>query len=243
MEMIEYQVAVIDPDTRKILSVRTSEGFRLPTAQLRARGRLTDELQKTFGGTWGVHVLLLMQLETAAGSRQCLVAETLSTFEHSSLTPIQLEQLPSSALDSKPRSQLASLIAGRSFGRFARIGWIDEAVDWMNKATSVRIVSKARIRQYGAGEDSALLCAETAEDRFIWMKATGQAQKHELGLTSLLSRLAPDQLPKLLGIHTGWNAWLSDGGTSSGLLPSPTADLSEIAQSLAKLQRNTVGYE
>lgn len=240
METIEYRVAVIAPDTRLIASVPTQDGYSLLSVRIPAVGRVTEQLQTAMETVWGIHILLLKTLEAEDGFPQCAVTEQMVAPKDSALSPIRLDQLSVSTIHDRQRSQLASLISEQSVGRFARIGWIDEAIRWVEVSVGSQVNSKRCIRQFGAGEDSALLRFQTVENQFIWMKATAHAQKHELALTSLMSRLSPNHLPQCFGIHSSWNAWLTDGGPSNGIADTKAIQqMDVIGQSLAELQTNT----
>ena len=243
METIEFRVAVISADTRKIMSVQTSDGHGLPSVIIPVVGRVAELLQTAMDTTWGVHILLLKTLEAEDGFPPCVIAEQLVAPNNSAFSMICLDSLAVSAIHDRQRSQLAALITGDSVTRFTRIGWIDEAIRWVEASVGSQVSSKRCIQQFGVGENSALLRFQTVSSQFIWMKATGHTQEHELALTSLLSHLSPGHLPKCFGTRSSWNAWLTDGGPSKGIAHTKAIEqMDVVAQSLAELQMNTVEW-
>ena len=239
METTEYQFAVIDSDTRQILCIPTEDGLRLPTLRLPNTERFADQVRQAMATAWGLDILVLTVLAGDDDYPSCVIAERLLAAPNSSLTPVTLMHLPTAAISDHQRSQLKQIIAGQALGSFARVGWIGEAIAWVESSTGEDLAAAHSIRQYSAGDDSALLRFETASHRFVWMKATGASQEHELKITSLLSQLASEYLPKVLATNIDWNAWLSDGGTVEKDSSTPNVIGSQLVQALAALQTKT----
>jgi hypothetical protein len=71
----------------------------------------------------------------------------------------------------------------------------------------------------------------------VWFKATGEPNAHELPISIALHRVFPNYVPRILGVHPTWNAWLSEEVPGSTL--DDLADIqawADVAKALAELQ-------
>jgi hypothetical protein len=76
----------------------------------------------------------------------------------------------------------------------------------------------------------------------LWFKATGEPNAHELPITLFLADLFPNHLPRILGVHTSWNGWLTTEAEGTPL--DETTDCSSwerAAEGLAELQIASIG--
>jgi hypothetical protein len=208
VEMMQYRLAIVRPDSRKLLTVDAIGGCRLPIVSIRSLARPAEQLQKAMRHAWSLNALILDFLPSSPGTSRCAVAELLDSDPGSELREATLEQVLISELSEQQRIQIASFLAGNVNSPFARIGWIDEAVAWVESATQKTLSSKAHIEQYNAGGHFSLVRFHTKDDRHYWMKATGKPNTHELSVASLLARLCPDYLPEVVATRPAWNAWL-----------------------------------
>jgi len=131
---------------------------------------------------------------------------------------------------------------------FARVGWIDEAIAWLEASTGGRILSRIRIDQRNASGAFTLIRFPMQDGRDFWLKATGTPHEHERPVSCLLSKLCPGHVPEVVAERSAWNAWLMRGGGESISALSPAASiaarsLETAAKSLAELQVKTAGAE
>jgi len=107
-----------------------------------------------------------------------MMAELLTSGANSLLDEIRVEQFETSELSEQHRQLLDSLLAGKTDSPFSRIGWIDEAMMWMESVTCSRFSSKSDIVQWNGGAGFMLLRARSDHGRHYWLKATGGPNRH-----------------------------------------------------------------
>lgn len=150
VETMEYRVLLVLPETRKVLAIRDVDGYHLPSISVTQWTRHAEQLQKAIRAAWKLHVVTLELLQ---GPPPCAIAELLVPGKLSGLDAVSLEQLHRSELIEQHRQQIESILASESYANspFFRIGWIDEAIAWLESETGSTISSKSEIEQYNAG--------------------------------------------------------------------------------------------
>lgn len=128
------------------------------------------------------------------------------------------------------------------------MGWIYEAVDWVERVTGERIRSIFEVEQLNAGARFALVRIPMRSGRSYWFKATGEPSTHEQPITSYLSELCPRHLPEVLAVEPAWNAWIMpDKRTSHGQRSTSPRDRLQLLEcavtAIAEVQRHTAGRE
>ena len=245
-ETMEYLLVLVLPKPRKVLAISCANGYRLPTISIPQWTRPAEQLQKAIWMAWRVHALIL---EFLHGASLCAVAEVLVYAKPLGLEPVALHQLHTSELSEHQRAQIASILAGNGCTNspFSQIGWIDEAITWLESETGEKLSSKKDVEQFNAGGAFALVRFRIENDRDYWLKATGHPNAHELPITMLLSKLCGDYLPELISSNPTWNAWLTlGGGTSATEIPEAPFEaftlLEGAVQCMARLQMQTRGH-
>ena len=110
-------------------------------------------------------------------------------------------------------------------GPFGRPGWLRELFCWAQEQIDrfgMRLTGC--FRQLNASPTFSLIRLET-HDGALWFKATGAPNEHELTITLTVARLFPSFVPRIFGVHSTWNGWLS--------LEAPGPSLDNISQSAA----------
>ncbi|MGH9587230.1 MAG: hypothetical protein ACRD3F_09785 [Acidobacteriaceae bacterium] len=245
-ETMEYLLVLVLPEPRKVLAISDADAYRLPTVSIPQWTRPAEQLQKTIRTVWRVHAVIL---EFLHGTPLCVVAEVLISAESIGLDPVALHQLHTSEISEGQQAQIASMLAGKrcTNSPFSKIGWIDEAITWLESETGKKLSSKKDIEQFNAGGAFALVRFRIENDRDYWLKATGHPNAHEFPITMLLSRLCGDYLPELISSKPAWNAWLTlGGGTSAAEIPETPFEtftlLEGAVQCMARLQMQTQGH-
>jgi hypothetical protein len=248
LETVEYRALILVPKSSAVLAQETVDGYHLPRIFIPLRARPAQQLRKAIQTRWALNVLILEFVKGDDGPTSCVLAELLAPAVGSDLIAISLGQISDSDLSEAERSSLVSLLDGKWGSPFSRIGWIDEASTWLETVTGQTITSKGDIEQLNAGGAFALVRFHTEDGADYWMKATGEPNAHELSITSLLSRLCGDYLPKVIAARPDWNAWLMSGGASP--IPELPTDsvmlfslLEDAVESIAELQLRTMGRE
>lgn len=245
IESVEYQVILVQPGSRKVL---TLEGNRLPRVSVPARTRPAHQLQKRIKATWNVDVIVLDFLALSQGFPCSVLVEVLSTEDPMELKAVAWTQIHASDLSEQQREQLASMLTGASnpHNPLSEIGWVDEAIAWMESSTGRKLASKGDIEQFNAGGGFALLRLHTTDDWDYWLKATGEPNNHEMSVTTYLSKLGTEYIPEVISTKPAWNAWLMSGEATH--VPSPPIDavesfrlLDDAVESMAALQIEVEG--
>jgi hypothetical protein len=248
IDMNEYRVVLVDPESRKVCALERGNEYRLIRVDVPQRTRLARELQEALRSTWGLTAMILDCLTTDDSLSPCAVAEILHGELPAGFRAVQLEQIASDELSEQQRVLLQAMLDGNAKSPFARIGWIDDAIAWLEASTGRRVSSKSDLEQYNAGEGFMLVRFRMEGGRDYWLKATGVPNTHERPVTSLLCKLCRGYVPEVVAEMPAWNAWLMRGdGKGVTALPTETFDIMRLlegaVESLAEVQKRTVGSE
>lgn len=247
VEMIEYRLVIVQADSSKVLAFDTIGGYRLPSVRIPQWTRPARSLCKAIRSVWGLRVFVLDLFTECAECPAWAVAELLIPNGNSELKPVTLDAVEPSELGEEQWAHMAALLSEASGSSLSRVGWINEAVTWLEKETGKNLTSKENIEQYNAGGGFALLRFHTEGDETYWLKAAGDPNAHELAVTRLLSDLAGDYLPEMIASKPEWNAWLMSGAaTQVNELPGDPLQLfrflEDAVESMARIQLNTCGH-
>lgn len=247
VETTTYSVALVLANSRRVLAISGLEGYTLPVVEVSRWSRPAEQLQSEIKDTYGVHALILDILPSSDSSIECVVAQVLAIGFACQLSPVQADRLIGPGLDDQQRVGLGLILEDSLSGTFSRLGWIDDAVSWVETSTGSHIASAASIRQYNASANFSLIRFATEDGRAYWMKATGEPNVHECAVTQRLTELCAEFLPEIVAIRPQWNAWLMSGsGTSADEVPDTPSALLDLLEgavtSMAQLQRKTEGH-
>lgn len=246
---VEYRVVLIDPGSRTVLAVPTSCGYRLMRMSIPAWSRPTRQLQRAVREAWGMKILILDLLVSGEhGYTFCVLAEVIDASVSSEFVRVAPSQLMDTELSTVESGALELVLRDAAESPFSRIGWSEEAAGWVEDVTCGRLSSEHEIEQWNAGGAFTLLRFHRDDDKHYWLKATGDPNRHELPVTTLLSKLCGNYLPAFLASKPEWNAWLTSGEAIaiSRLLDEPSGSfllLEDAVESMARLQLMTVGKE
>jgi Phosphotransferase enzyme family len=127
-------------------------------------------------------------------------------------------------------------------GPFEKPGWMEELLAWVqDEIAPLGLRVTGDFRQLGAGGSFNLTRIETTRNA-VWFKATGEPHGHELSLTLVLAELFQAYMPRVIGVHAGWNGWLSENAPGRSL--GEVTDCSpweRAAEALAELQIRSIG--
>jgi hypothetical protein len=129
-------------------------------------------------------------------------------------------------------------------GPFGKPGWLRELFIWVQEQLSpLGLRVNGNFQQFNASPTFSLIRFET-NGPAAWFKATGEPNRHELSITTFLTRLFPRNLPAIFGVYPSWNGWLSE--EVSGATLDQFIELSVwegVAKDLAKLQIASIGKD
>lgn len=239
---IEYRCVLVRPHSHQLLAAAERDQYRLPRIHIPEWTRPAEELQKAIKARWKLDVFVL---ETWAAGHQAaalVVAELLDVERNSSFVEFPVRSFKGAEFSEEDCQHLESLLEGRTKIPFPRLGWIYEAMAWVESVTGATFSSKRNIAQWNAGGGFALLRACSDDGRHYWLKATGKPNLHEFAIIRLLSESYPDFLPRLVAIKTEWNAWLTEDGGAPISDPPGAAELVSATRRMARFQFLTAGH-
>ncbi len=237
---VEYRVVLFQPARSGIRTVAESGRFRLPRTSISEFNRPLQQLQDVIRAVWGVHSIILDMAIADDVTTCCVVAESLEPVSASIPQRVMVDQIVISELSGAERDECELLLTSRT--PFSRVGWIDEALAWIESVTGRTFSAKGDIVQLNSGGGFMLLRVTSDDGIRYWLKATGEPNTHEFLVTSLLSHLYPDFLPKFVASISEWNSWLmEDAGQplSEALIPSA---LLRCASRFGTLQIQTIAH-
>jgi len=241
MKTTEYRCVLIRPNSCTVLVFSDNGRYRLPRISTLAAMRSARELQKAIKAIWDLNVFILEIRAASTNVDPLAFAELRTSGVTSPLKEIAIRQLLELGLSEDEMDRVELLIQGRTENSLAKLGWIDAAIAWIESATGRTFGSSKSIEQWNAGGGFALFRACSVEGRSYWLKATGEPNVREFGMTCFLCDLYPDFLPKVVATKTEWNAWLAEhAGDSLPDLPS-AAELASAANRMARLQLLSCG--
>ncbi|WP_263353402.1 aminoglycoside phosphotransferase family protein [Acidicapsa acidisoli] len=246
LETIEYRLVLVQPETRKILALDSTGACHLPTVRVPPWTRPAEQLCKAAKNAWGLQIFVLDLLIDGTSSPNCAVAEVLFANRRTDLKAVRLDMIEDSKLNEEERVQVAKVLSDKTESPLSRVGWIDQAILWIETDTGKKLASRSGIEQYNAGFAFSLIRFRTEDDWHYWLKATGEPNAHEFAITRLLSELGGAYLPEMISSRSEWNAWLMSGETNPVTeLPSNPLELfrllGDAVESMAELQMRTHG--
>lgn len=236
----EYRIVLVQPESHGVLALAARGSFRLPRVGIPSMRRPARELQKAIRATWEIAAFILDICAEPHGTSPCAIAELCSSRISPELENVVLDRIPSSELTSEERRACEFLLERESTPPVARIGWIDKALGWVASVTG-RSFSIESTEQMNAGGGFVLMRLRSDDGSVYWLKSTGVPNTHELSITSCLSGLCPEFLPKLVAIRSDWNAWLTKDAGEPLSTSYGDAALVRAVRSFASLQIRTTG--
>jgi hypothetical protein len=249
-----YRTIIIRRDATEILLLPKGAGWTLPRVEILKQQRVAEQLTKEIQNVWGLETCSLFvsssHSSSKTGEAACAVLESV---KQNQAPPTGTCWIPANvAADGSGTedaatirdslAELASYTSGEKPRPFAKPGWLRELFRWAYEQTAplgVRLTGN--FRQFNASPTFSLVRLET-DGAALWFKATGEPNAHELPITLLLARLFPNHLPRILGVHTSWNGWLSSEAEGTPLDElTDGSSWERAAEGLAELQIESIG--
>jgi len=249
---VEYRVVVLHPASRMLLAFKRDGVWRIPRLMVPQGKRPSLHVQAALDSMWGMSVFVVDYLSIPTTDGACVVAELLREPTSDGMAAVRADELDPADLHEAERVGLQHILADAVANSIGHIGWIDEAIAWVEDTTGERGLSKCDIEQHNAGGGFALLRMRSLSGHSYWLKATGFPNAHERGITRTLARVCSSlpgcsrHVPMILAERADWNAWLMKESASSQALPQSEAEslkaVCGIASALAVLQQATLPY-
>jgi hypothetical protein len=184
-----YRLVLILPEPIEVLVI--SEDGRLPAIQIPYGCRVVRWIQRVLCENYGLDVVVINILRREDSVSAYVFGEVLGCERSMKLKTISIEQLFTTDVDASILSSLS-----RTLNRgwcpdepFAKLGWIHEAISWVELKTRKQLAPISAIEQYGAGVGHALVRLRMNDGSIYWFKAVAGSEECELPLTQTLHRL------------------------------------------------------
>ena len=243
LQRIEYRLAVIDAQSKQILTTVAAAGPILPRVTVLASSRVAEALTETIEKIYHLRTIQLTLLPGAEGQSYCAVHEIVDSREavSTSLSFSELHDIVTTEFVGKERATVLAIMRGdaNEFGRFARLGWIDELLAKMGDCRGQR--SRPIIRQLNQGIDFCLLSLTDVSGCKTWFKAVGGPNAQEYSLTMELAGRFPNRLPQIRLAIPQWNGWVMEDVLGIPLNRSTNRrDRYEAVVALASMQQESL---
>jgi Phosphotransferase enzyme family len=253
-ELLTYRLIITRRNASEVLLLPSGSRWALPCVSVRPLRRLANELNSATARTWNLETYcLLPRARTGSDTNAAVHCAVLEAVRHSDRAPagsywmarmiaatrcgVEENQLVAQAL-----GELDSYAKRERAGPFARPGWLGDLFGWAQQQMDpLGLRLTGSFQQFNASPTFTLLRLDMGA-RAAWFKATGEPNLQELPITTVLARLLPRYLPRVLGVHREWNGWLAEEAEGVALAESSDfSDWERAARELAELQIASVG--
>lgn len=241
----EYRLVLIAEQPRRILAERLHGALALPRIRVPRWTRPAQQITGAIRHRWQIDGIVLDMLGDGPGAGNLVLIEVRDqrSCGNCALESTNLSGLSDGALTPEERYAIEQLIERGSTDRgpFSRLGWIDEALRWIQQWTkSCGTVSGWTFDQFNASATGSLIRFRHKDGQTYWFKSGGMLNPNELGITTTIAKLFPKFVPELISIHTEWNAWLmKDEGAPLPMALDRPESLDDIVLRLSELQRES----
>ena len=239
-----YRLLLLPKETCGFFGQANASAVNLPRIHVPQRTRPASAIQRKARALWGIDILILDFLASEDGLPVCAVAQSLSRDCPEGLRLLTWESLAASDLNTSQQKVVEEICADQAGNRgpFSRVGWIEEAKEWISEETGRALPPGTTIAQHNASGRFALLHFTRPDGAAYWLKAAGEPNAHEMAITLALAEICPEYLPRILGTRPEWNAWIMEDAGNP--LPSDRIPrlLAKCASTVGSLQRRTVGH-
>jgi Phosphotransferase enzyme family len=252
-ERTPYRLIITRRRATEIL-LSTGSICSLPSLEAPEGGRLTQQFATGIRQNYGLETYCLWAASDRSPEASCAARyAVMEAIQEDDKAPAGMTWTLSSALDSEAvllpadhavvRSSLEELHSDNPRSRpFGKPGWIESLFGWVDQEIRpLGLHFTGKFQQLNASPTFSLIRMETTGTA-MWFKATGEPNAHELSVSVALARLFPNHVPRIVGVHLPWNAWLSEEVARTPL--DQTLDCSaweRAAEQLAELQIASIG--
>jgi hypothetical protein len=248
IDHIDYRLAFILPNSRQLLGQQVSETIDLPIVSTSMWRRPAEQLTTQIEEQWKIKSIVLDVIAGAGGDAPpCAVVEVRSpdwNFERDGFRTVDVSIITNNSLSEGQRSEIQLLLSGSSHNEkiFSRIGWIEEAQDWIRSSvTDHEVIFNGEIHHLNASGTFCLLRLGTQSGPAYWIKGVGAPNAHEFDVTNYLAKHCPQFLPPVIAVRKDWNAWIMEEFGSSLHHSKSLEDFKRAVHQLANLQKQLAG--
>lgn len=245
-ELVEYRVLLALPQTQEILLAEEYGALCVPRVTIPKWTRPAETLIEAVQEKWQVSAVVVDFLSDdshpACAVPACAVMEIRQKDWHPAngqLVPVKLDAAGACGLSQSTQAALQEILQGKcgARGPFSRLGWVDEAEDWIASAVTDREIRFTNLPlQLNACGTFALIRFTTKCGRAYWLKAVGEPNTHEFGVTTYLAEHCPAYLAELVCARSDWNAWVMRESGQALQRPLPLRAVEQVATRMAEIQ-------
>ena len=235
-----YRVIVLAQNGTEVLVVPDGDRLALPAVNIPRWQRVAESLTAAVNAEWGEEVICLIEPDVSASANPTEIRYQAT--EHlgaNGKSKIPTQWISASALSPDSLTGASDYLAiqqsiapcsaqenGSPSGPFARLGWFKELREWVETVIEpLGFHLNGNVRQLNASPSFSLVRFET-DGPALWFKAVGEPNQKEFLITSTLSHLFPNYLPRVLANRPEWNGWLGAVGVfhahlSLAYMPDP----------------------
>jgi hypothetical protein len=197
---INYRLAIILPHSRQVVAAKIDDIYALPEISIPRWERPAEQLTQLIEERWHIKSIVLDIVFDDRPESPCAIIEVRSSFWRPSaagLSQVAFHTIGEHSLGTKDRKVLGSILTGKDFGRgpFSRIGWIDDAHAWVQRVTNDRgSAPTGETLHLNADGHFCLIRFAASSGVGYWLKATGEPNTREFGITAFLSAECPRYL-------------------------------------------------
>lgn len=242
-----YRVLLALPSTRQILLTEEHGALRIPQVRIPKWTRPVETLIDVVDQRWHVSSVVIDFLPGDSRQADCAVLEIRQEgwlCPDVDLIPVDAHSVAKCGLSDHAQTILQEILHGEcgARGPFSRLGWVNDAQEWIRSEVHDREMRfTSQTRQLNACGTFALIRFTTKCGRAYWLKAVGQPNAYEFGVTSYLAEHCPAYLPKIVCSRRDWNAWVMQESGKPLERPLPLPQVEEAVTQMAEMQTTLVG--
>jgi hypothetical protein len=247
IEYTDYRLAFILPHSRQLLGIPGPGAIVLPAIRIPLWQRSAEQLTRQIEERWKIKSIILDTLPGVGTEFPCAVVEVQTgswDFESEGFNVVQPESVSDFSLAEIQRRSLKAILSesNPASGPFSRIGWIEDARQWIQSSVDDHnVVFTDEICQLNGGGAFCLIRLATQSGPAYWLKGVGEPNFHEFAVTGLLARHCPEYLPRVVAMRSDWNAWAMEEFGASLNNSRSLDDFKCAASRLGNLQKRFVG--
>lgn len=244
----EYRIAFVLSSTNLIFTLRGGSSIRLPRVSVAKWARPAEQITNAIKQEWSLPSIVIDFLAGHDHLPQCVVAEIPESHSaqiQQQFLAIDIDSVDHADLTDAERRTTRNILAGKSDSRgpFSRLGWVDEAKEWIQSSVPGHTVEfNEEVRQLNASAAFALVRFGTRLGAAYWLKATGSPNEKEFTITATLSKYFSQYLPPLVAARADWNAWVTEEAGQPIGDSCTLSKLESVVVSLAELQIESIDY-
>jgi hypothetical protein len=126
LETTEYRLALVQPDSRKLLVLDGNQGWCLPQVRIPQQTRPAEQLRKSSKAAWGLDILILDFFPSEDAYPRGAIAEILNSNPSDDLRSVDSDSIGIDQLSEQQRAHLANECGAHLGGANALLNLLEE---------------------------------------------------------------------------------------------------------------------